>query len=48
MADFWLCVLQYVLIMIVLLAIGFCGAFIGTKLRKSKDAKKAKNESLEQ
>ncbi len=39
MGDFFMCVAQYVIIMIVLAAIGFCGALIGVKLRKMKDAK---------
>ena len=29
MGDFFMCVAQYVIIMIVLAAIGFCGALIG-------------------
>jgi len=45
--DFLLCILQYVLIMIVLGAIGVAGAFIGIKLRKNKDAKKANDVSAE-
>lgn len=39
MGDFFMCVAQYVIIMIVLAAIGFCGALIGVELRKMKDAK---------
>ena len=38
MGDFFMCVAQFI-IMIVLAAIGFCGALIGVKLRKMKDAK---------
>lgn len=30
---------QYVIIMICLVAIGLCGGFVGMKLRKNKDAK---------
>ena len=39
MGDFFMCVAQYVIIMIVLAARGFCGALIGVKLGKMKDAK---------
>ena len=39
MVDFLMCIAQYVIIMIVLAAIGFCGALVGVKLRKNKDAK---------
>jgi hypothetical protein len=39
--DFLLCVLQYLLIMVVLAAIGGLGGFIGIRLRKNKDAKAA-------
>ncbi len=41
MTDFILCIVQYLLIAVVLLAIGLLGAFIGIKLRKASDAKKA-------
>ncbi len=41
MGDFLMCILQYVIIFIALAAIGVCGGFVGYKLRKSKDAKKA-------
>ena len=34
MGNFFMCVAQYVIIMIVLAAIGFCGALIGVKLRQ--------------
>ena len=40
--EFLLCILQYVLIMDILVALGIAGAFIGIRLRKSKDAKKEK------
>ncbi|MCD7709219.1 MAG: hypothetical protein LUI02_05025 [Clostridiales bacterium] len=39
--QFLLCVIQYVLEMAVLIAIGVLGAFIGIKLRKKKDASAA-------
>lgn len=39
MGSFLLCVAQYLVIMVVLAAIGTCGAFVGIKLRKNKDAK---------
>ena len=41
MVEFLLCVAQYVLIALVLLGIGFIGAFIGIKMRKSSDAQAA-------
>ena len=41
MADFLLCIAQYLIIMIVLAAVGGCGAFVGIKLRKNKNAKAA-------
>lgn len=47
MPEFLLCVLQYVIILVVLLLIGCIGAFIGVKIRKAKDAKKAKNEAVD-
>jgi hypothetical protein len=43
MTNFLLCVLQYVIIMVILAAIGGCGACVGVKLRKNKDAKTAAN-----
>ena len=39
MGSFLMCVAQYVIIMIVLAAIGLCGGLIVVKLRKRKDAK---------
>jgi hypothetical protein len=36
---FLLCILQYLIEMVVLVAIGCLGAVIGIKLRKHKDAK---------
>ena len=41
MVDFLMCIAQYLIIMVILAAIGCAGGFIGVKLRKSKDAKKA-------
>jgi hypothetical protein len=43
--GFLLCIIQYVLEMIVLLAVGIAGACIGIKLRKNKDAKAAANQT---
>ena len=40
MGDFLMCVAQYIIIMIVLAAIGVCGGAIGIKLRKAQNAKK--------
>ena len=45
MTSFLLCIAQYLIIMVVLAAIGVGGALIGIKLRKSKDAKKAAEET---
>ena len=39
--SFLLCIAKYVVEMVILLAIGLLGTFIGIKLRKHKDAKKA-------
>lgn len=33
--------LQYLIIMVILAVVGFCGAFAGKKLRDNKDAKLA-------
>jgi len=41
MADFIMCIVQYVVIGLLLVAVGGVGAFIGIKMRKSSDAKKA-------
>ena len=41
MGSFLLCILQYVIIMILLAAIGLAGGLIGVKLRKNKNAKEA-------
>lgn len=41
MAEFLLCIAQYLLIMVLLAAVGGCGAFVGIKLRKNKNAKAA-------
>ena len=48
MANFFLCILQYLLIMIVLVAIGVGGAIIGIALRKKKDAKAALETKAEE
>ncbi|MBO5258970.1 MAG: hypothetical protein J6B26_01150 [Agathobacter sp.] len=37
--EFLLCVAQYLLIMLVIVAVGALGAFIGITLRKRKNAK---------
>ncbi len=39
MGSFFFFFLQYIIIMLVLAAIGLCGGLIGAKLRKNKDAK---------
>ena len=39
--DFFMCILQYLLIMVVLAAIGGLGGFVGVSLRRKKDAKTA-------
>jgi len=41
MIEFILCVVQYILLAIFILAFGGIGAFVGVKMRKSSDAKKA-------
>lgn len=41
MGEFFMCILQYLLIMLVLVAIGGLGGFVGVRLRKRKDAKNA-------
>lgn len=41
MTDFIMCVIQYVVIALILVGIGGVGAFVGIKMRKSSDAKKA-------
>ena len=45
--DFLLCILQYLIILIVLAAIGGLGAFVGIRLRKRKDAKTASQTAEE-
>lgn len=45
MVDFLMCIAQYLIIMVILAAIGCAGGFIGVKLRKSKDAKKQQPQS---
>ena len=41
--DFILCVVQYVLILLGLAAVGGAGMVVGIKMRKSSDAKNAAN-----
>lgn len=41
MGEFFLCVAQYLLIMVVLAAVGGLGGLIGVRLRRHKDAKTA-------
>lgn len=41
MTQFLLCILQYLLIMVILAAVGFAGGKIGIAMRKKKDAKTA-------
>ena len=48
MADFIMCIVQYVVIALVLVGIGGIGAFIGIKMRKSSDAKKEAAAATEQ
>jgi hypothetical protein len=43
---FFMCILQYVLEMIVLIAIGLLGGSIGIKLRRRKDAKVAAEQAV--
>jgi hypothetical protein len=43
--EFLMCILQYIIEMIVLLAVGLLGAFIGIRLRKNKDAKNAAEQT---
>ena len=45
--EFLLCVLQYLLIMIVLIALGIGAATLGILLRKKNDAKKAAEKAQE-
>lgn len=47
MTSFVQYLIWYVLQAIVLLGIGICGAFIGIKLRKMKNTKQAKDETVE-
>jgi hypothetical protein len=41
MTEFLMCIVQYVVIALFLAGVGGLGAFIGIKMRKSSDAKKA-------
>lgn len=45
MAEFLLCIAQYLIIMVILAGVGILGGFIGIRLRKSKDAKAASAEA---
>jgi hypothetical protein len=44
--GFLMCIVQYLIEMIVLLAVGLLGASIGIKLRKNKDAKTAVEQTV--
>lgn len=46
--SFLLCIAQYLLIMVFILAVGALGAFIGITLRKRKNAKELANETESQ
>ncbi len=46
MGDFLLCIIQYLLIMVILAAIGAAGGFLGVRLRRSKDEKQKAQESV--
>lgn len=48
MADFIMCIVQYVVIALFLVAVGGVGAFIGIKMRKSSDAKQAAAAATEE
>lgn len=48
MTEFLLCIVQYVLIAIVILAVGFLGAFVGYKMRQRSNAKKAAAAATEE
>lgn len=39
--EFLLCILQYLIIMAILAGVGVLGGVVGTRLRRSKDAKEA-------
>ena len=41
MVDFIMCIIQYIVLAILIMAFGGVGAFIGIKMRKASDAKKA-------
>lgn len=47
MGDFFLCVAQYLLIMVVLAAIGGLGGLVGVRLRRRKDARVAASKAEE-
>ena len=44
--SFLLCIVKYLVEMAILFGIGLLGAFIGIKLRKNKDAKKAAEQTM--
>jgi len=48
MADFIMCIVQYVVIGLFLVAVGGAGAFIGIRMRKSSDAKQAAAAATEE
>ena len=37
--EFLLCIVQYLVVMVIIAAIGFLGIFCGIKMRKKKNAK---------
>lgn len=41
MINFFLCIAQYLIILVILAAIGGIGAYLGIRLRRNKDAKQA-------
>ncbi len=47
MIGFFGSFLQYVIIALILCVFMACGAFVGVKLRKNKDAKEASEEAKE-
>lgn len=46
--DFLMCILQYLITLVVLAAIGGIGASIGIRLRRKKDAKLASGSAAEE
>lgn len=47
MSQFILVLLRYLVIMIILAVIGFCGGKVGIMLRKKKDAKLANPDTVD-